>query len=292
MLVRGPAALEHGLQDVGGVGGDPARAIEVELGPAVLVARDVVGVHAHAEHLARGDVDRTAQADEHGVDVGALSRLRGEQRAHVALATALDALVAGHVLDDPIVDGARLVKIARLALDDLVRRVFDLVVDGHEPRALQVLGDVGGQLAVFLHELGARDELAVCLEAQGRLALLGLDILVPLEVERLVAGGVLGDFGRLGTGCIVGDVRHLLILVVLRNRDPHAHGLARPVAAHVDVGRDRADGIALLVRACRLRAARVGGRRAGVGILAAPGKREHGKGGKRNCRDERGKRLW
>src|SRR6185295_14539514 len=123
--------------NVGRVDGHPAEAGEVDLGAAVLGASDVRGTsaeaaiaelalrHSQAVDIARGKSGCARQADVQRIEVGAFAlQVAGLQHAlDVADAAAAHFRVAGRVIDDPLVDRARLLQLAELALGDVARRV-------------------------------------------------------------------------------------------------------------------------------------------------------------------------
>ena len=223
--------------DVGGVGGDPAGARQVELSPAMLVLGDVISVHANAEELAGGHTHGAAETHERGVDVGALAGPGGQQRTDVTLAAALDALVTHHVLDDPLVDGLGLVEVGGLVAHDLVGGIDDLLVDGHHGGTLEVGPHVLGNVALLVQG-GAHSLVARGMEGERAGARGGVRIGAPLHEEHLVAFGVGVDLCRGSAGRVVAHVRDLLVLGVLGDRKPQAHNLARRFGGKVDGGGD------------------------------------------------------
>ncbi len=192
--------FQHDLAHVGRIDRHPTVAAGEELGAAVLCLRDVrragaealVAVlgrrHAHAIDVARRHVDRARQPDIERVKIGALAAEVAalEQRLHVTDATAARLRIAEGVVDDPLIERARLVDVG-----------------------LRALGDVEGHLAhdaVGRNQLGRRGE---------KLAIGGgqVDRLVgPGEIRRTIARHeAAGDFDR--------RVHHLVAPLGVEHRD-------------------------------------------------------------------------
>ena len=141
---------------------------EVELRPAVLGTADVTALpealelcrvgHPHAVDVARRDADGTRQPDEEGVEVGALApEVPGlEHPADVADAAAAHLRIAERVLDDPLVDRARLVELRLRALRDLDRGPADDSIGPDETCGFEVFGELA---PVFAADAARRREV-------------------------------------------------------------------------------------------------------------------------------------
>ena len=212
--------LEHDLAHVRRVHRHPAEALQEDLGAAVLGLGDVSALaqalvaearvgDADAVDVARRQPGRAREADEEGVEVGALAReVAGLQHAaDVADAAAAHLGLAEGVVHDPVVDRARLVLVALRPLDDVARGVAHDAVGGQQRGGAQVE-----------HALGARQPLGFC-------AGLG-------EVGGAVAGGEAAEDLELG----LGDARRPLGIDHLRAgaiaHALHEVGVALPEAAH------------------------------------------------------------
>ena len=135
----------------------------MELGAAVLGLGDVAALAealelrgvgaARAVHVARGDLHCPRQPDEERVEVGALAAeiARVEHGLDVAQPAAADLRVAEGVLDDPLVERARLVGIGGDALRDPLRRLQHDAVGGDQLRGLEITREDRAILADHLH---------------------------------------------------------------------------------------------------------------------------------------------
>ena len=214
------------LARLGGVDRHPAEAGEVELRPAV-IARDlplaVLGRQREADGEAGRDARGPVEADEQGVEVGAVAPLGVAGPGDVAVPPAGAALVVRHRLLHVVVDGARLFEVGPLALGHRPGQRLDAVVERHQAVRLQPLrgvrghgpgrpgGKTGGEVVV--ERLPAAHPHV---HLHGHLGLFGVG---HREVEHRVAvAAVLGDH--------VGDRRRdagdgdLLEIVAHRHRDP------------------------------------------------------------------------
>ena len=146
--------FEHDLAHVGGVDRHPAEAGEINLRAAMLrfgddcraraeaLVAELRWRNANAVDVARRQAGRPRQADIERVEIGAFAAeiARLEHRRDVADAAAAHLGVAERVIDDPLVDRARLLDVGlAFASPTILSEVcFDDAVDRNEFGALRV----------------------------------------------------------------------------------------------------------------------------------------------------------
>ena len=134
--------------------GEPAFAVDMHLGAAMLRLGDVAGFaerlgdlrvgDAHAEEISRRQPRRPRQPDEQRVDVGAFAAeiARFQQERDIADPAAARRRVAIRIVDDPVIDRPRLVE-GRVRLPTISRAFAE-----HDPvgrrarRRLQIFGQL------------------------------------------------------------------------------------------------------------------------------------------------------
>jgi hypothetical protein len=115
---------------------------------------------AHAVHVAGGQTGGPGQAHVERVEVGALAAevARLQHGLDVAEPAALDLGIAECVVDDPLVDGAGLGDLRRVALDDLLGGLQYEAVGGNQRGWLEIPPEDGGVLTGHGAGLGDVDE--------------------------------------------------------------------------------------------------------------------------------------
>src|SRR5437763_95808 len=101
------------------------------------LAHGLVGWEREADFEARGDTACAAQADEQGMEVGAVSSLRIAGVLDVAAPPASATLVVFQSRDGVIVNGFDLIEPGRPSPSDFQSQIADLAVDWHEPVSLE-----------------------------------------------------------------------------------------------------------------------------------------------------------
>jgi hypothetical protein len=155
----------------GGVNGNPAKAIEVELCPAVIAGDVAFGLRfgeRETNFKARGNPGSAHHADEERVEIGAIAALGSAGPDGVAAAPAFAGLVVAHGGDDVIVDVACLGECGGVTGGLLTRKIGDDACEGDELVGLKVALEVRRGRIVHGHEFGGRRiERYLMLEAGG-----------------------------------------------------------------------------------------------------------------------------
>ena len=151
----------------------------------------------------------------------------------------------------------------------------DLVVHRNHQGTLEILRHIVAGLAL-LDKLGAGDGLALNMEGAGDGAVLGLGVGVPHNGKHLVAQVILGNLGKISTRGVKGDIGDGLIVAVMGNRQPQAHGDALGILGHIHRIRNGASGNSAFVLG-DIRIASLGG--IGKGNIRTTKTRKSGKCG-------------
>src|ERR1051325_7491415 len=178
MTRRGACALfssgrlfQDNFANVGGIGGNPAEAPEIDFGSAVLRFCDDFGgsakafvtklrfCNANAVNIAGRNAGCAAEADKKGVQIGtfATELSRFEHEADVSETAAAGLWISESVVHDPLIDGAGLFHVGVCASSDFAGGGFYNAIGGNKYCGAEEMSDGFGRLGLVFARSGKVD---------------------------------------------------------------------------------------------------------------------------------------